>query len=224
MAVVQTTIAAARQPHGHKHAVVKSGHERVVLRCTSPKVDHGDLAGAWKQVDRDGDRPLLGMTGRRLHTAKVEAIVARNDGSPIEDVLVHLINVSRDPVNRVTLANYGFLEAGPWRLTDITISSDMRKFGTNQVTRANVTLTLTEAVLEPGPRAAKKTKGKKHTGGANAGSSAGKPRMYTVRSGDTLSRIAAKFYGDANLWHRIARANKIRRPDRIRVGQRLRIP
>ena len=47
---------------------------------------------------------------------------------------------------------------------------------------------------------------------------------YTVKSGDTLSKIAKRFYGDANHYHQIAAANGIDNPDRIDVGQELKLP
>lgn len=47
---------------------------------------------------------------------------------------------------------------------------------------------------------------------------------YTVKSGDTLSHIAKRFYGDANHYHQIAAANDIANPDRIDVGQELKLP
>ena len=49
---------------------------------------------------------------------------------------------------------------------------------------------------------------------------------YTVVAGDSLSKIAKKFYGNANAWNRIFQANKdkISNPDLIRPGQVLRIP
>ena len=51
--------------------------------------------------------------------------------------------------------------------------------------------------------------------------------IYTVQSGDSLSKIAKKHYGDANTWKRIYEANKDTvgpNPDLIRPGQRLVIP
>src|SRR4029079_5557130 len=36
---------------------------------------------------------------------------------------------------------------------------------------------------------------------------------YTVKSGDTLSKIAKRFYGEANHYHQIAAANGIDNPD-----------
>ena len=52
------------------------------------------------------------------------------------------------------------------------------------------------------------------------------PRTYTVASGDSLSKIAKKFYGDANKWQRIFEANRdiIKNPDLIKPGQVLKIP
>jgi nucleoid-associated protein YgaU len=41
-----------------------------------------------------------------------------------------------------------------------------------------------------------------------------------------LSKIAKKYYGDPNLYMKIFEANKniLKDPDRIKVGQKLRIP
>jgi nucleoid-associated protein YgaU len=49
---------------------------------------------------------------------------------------------------------------------------------------------------------------------------------YVVVKGDSLSRIAAREYGDANKWRTIYEANKdlISDPDLIRPGQELKIP
>jgi nucleoid-associated protein YgaU len=49
---------------------------------------------------------------------------------------------------------------------------------------------------------------------------------YTVKSGDTLSAIAKREYGDGSEWRRIFEANRdqIDNPDLIHPGQELRIP
>lgn len=51
-------------------------------------------------------------------------------------------------------------------------------------------------------------------------------KTYTVASGDNLSKIAKKFYGDSKLWRKIFEANKdtIENPDLIYPGQVLKIP
>ena len=50
--------------------------------------------------------------------------------------------------------------------------------------------------------------------------------FYTVKSGDTLSKIAKDFYGDASKYPVIFEANKpmLSDPDKIYPGQTLRIP
>ncbi len=50
--------------------------------------------------------------------------------------------------------------------------------------------------------------------------------MYTVVAGDSLSKISKKVYGDANKYQAIFEANKdqLADPDKIKVGQTLRIP
>jgi LysM repeat protein len=47
---------------------------------------------------------------------------------------------------------------------------------------------------------------------------------YTVRRGDTLGRIARRFYGDAGRYPLIVAANRIPDPDRLVVGRKLVIP
>jgi nucleoid-associated protein YgaU len=51
-------------------------------------------------------------------------------------------------------------------------------------------------------------------------------QFYTVVKGDTLSKIAKQFYGDANAYNAIFEANKpmLKHPDKIYPGQNLRIP
>lgn len=49
-------------------------------------------------------------------------------------------------------------------------------------------------------------------------------QTYTVVSGDSLSAISKRFYGDADQYMRIAQANNIAEPDRILPGQVLTIP
>jgi nucleoid-associated protein YgaU len=58
----------------------------------------------------------------------------------------------------------------------------------------------------------------------------GKPavvmKKYTVRKGDTLQRIAQKFYGTTKRWKEIYKANQkiLKTPDSIYPGQIIKIP
>jgi len=61
-------------------------------------------------------------------------------------------------------------------------------------------------------------------GAAVGGMSAGE--TYTVKSGDTLSKISKELYGDSHEYMRIFYANRntLKDPDKIQVGQQLTIP
>ena len=48
--------------------------------------------------------------------------------------------------------------------------------------------------------------------------------VYTVKSGDTLSAIAQKYYGDPMQYKKIAHYNNISNPDLIHPGQKIKIP
>ena len=54
----------------------------------------------------------------------------------------------------------------------------------------------------------------------------GEQRTYVVQPGDTLFRVAEKFYGDSTHWKKIRDANRARiDPDgRIRAGQIIVVP
>lgn len=54
----------------------------------------------------------------------------------------------------------------------------------------------------------------------------GASRTYTVKAGDSLSKIAKEMLGDASAWKRIHEANKdqISNPDVIHPGMQLKIP
>src|SRR5918998_2406530 len=61
---------------------------------------------------------------------------------------------------------------------------------------------------------------------ATVGGGSQTAQTYTVKSGDTLSKISKQFYGDSNEYMRIFYANRetLKDPDKIQVGQELQIP
>ena len=64
------------------------------------------------------------------------------------------------------------------------------------------------------------------TAAAGAGGGATQERTYTVQEGDSLSKIAQKFYGDAGAYDKIFQANrdKLSDPNKVRAGAQLVIP
>lgn len=59
-----------------------------------------------------------------------------------------------------------------------------------------------------------------------SGSSSTATKTYEVVSGDSLSKIAKREYGNASEWPRIYEANRdiLDDPNKIRPGQKLKIP
>ena len=59
-----------------------------------------------------------------------------------------------------------------------------------------------------------------------SGGSSTATKIYVVKSGDSLSKIAKAEYGNANDWNRIFEANKdiLKDPNKIFPGQKLKIP
>ncbi len=64
------------------------------------------------------------------------------------------------------------------------------------------------------------------TGGGAASAAGAGATSYTVKSGDTLSKIAKDHLGDANAYNAIFEANRdqLSDPDKIKPGQVLKIP
>ncbi|APV51864.1 peptidoglycan-binding protein [Betaproteobacteria bacterium GR16-43] len=58
------------------------------------------------------------------------------------------------------------------------------------------------------------------------GGSSTATKIYEVKSGDSLSKIAKHEYGDGNAWKIIFEANKdiLKDPNKIFPGQKLKIP
>jgi nucleoid-associated protein YgaU len=89
--------------------------------------------------------------------------------------------------------------------------------------RAGIAAPASELLPAPGPETAAHADAAESAG---APSTAGNKVVYEVREEDTLSRIAAKVYGDASAWQRIFDANRdvLDGPDDLALGMRLIIP
>jgi nucleoid-associated protein YgaU len=64
-------------------------------------------------------------------------------------------------------------------------------------------------------------------GSSTAPSAPAREETYTVKKGDSLSKIAKRAYGDAQQWRRIYEANREiigDNPDLIHPGQALKLP
>lgn len=204
----------------HPKAVLQAERgTKLVLPYAPRGGELGGLAEGWQRVDRPGRRPLNLRMGGRLPTLGLTLVLARPDHqTSIEDLLAALSKLG-EAEERVVFENMSPLERGPWRITDLAVSSTARQQGTNHITRATAALTLT-AASEPLSRRGPLSGGKD-------GGKGGKATRYTVKEGDTLRKIAAKpsIYGNPNKWQQLAKANGIKRPNvELKAGRVLKVP
>ena len=111
-----------------------------------------------------------------------------------------------------------------WVVKSLSFGEALRNLASGARVQQTLNMTLLEFVppiislsnVSP----ARAAQGRQRTAAAGAGAS----RRYVVKSGDTLSGIAARVLGDYKRYRDIATLNNIRDPSSIRVGQSLALP
>ncbi len=212
---VTVVLAGAAPSSVHPHVTISGGRKVVTLPATSPDYSLASLARQWKPIPRPGDlyRPLLARSGRQLSTMTLD-VTADADAMDVdvEALIADLVSLS-DAQEPLVVA-YGTLTSakavvnqGTWRLTGIDPAVTKEESGTNRVISATIKLAFTEA----SDLALGGVKGDP-AGPVKAQLSADAPRRYTVKAGESLQDIAARYLGNAELWRGLADANKIRDP------------
>lgn len=225
MATTIVSVAGRAAAPSRKRVTLKLGTEVLTLPVVSENVLNSDVSPSWTEVARPGREPLLRQTAPRLWKVQLQVVFTLPGGlTSVEGGLITLHRFANHP--SPVLVVYSLLESGFWRITDMPIRSTRKHPVTNETVRAEVTLSLTR---EPNPPAV--VPGRPAAAPSRIVSPAPKPTAkapavtrYTVKSGDTLSKIAARFYGNASLFTLIATANKIKNPNLIKPGQVLTIP
>lgn len=72
--------------------------------------------------------------------------------------------------------------------------------------------------------AAQRRKGNKTAAKRGSRLKGAKHKIHTVKKGETLGKIAKTELGSAKRWHEIAQLNGIRDPQKLKVGEKLRLP
>lgn len=201
----------------HPKVKIKAGDRELVLPYGPRGTTIGGLAAPWSTVDRPGRKPLAVRDGDGLVTLGLSVFLARSDHQEsVEDLLAKLARIAASG-DRVILGNLSPLERGPWRLDDVTVTGELRQEGTNHITRATVALSFVEA-SDANPKLGPVQGGKKGGKGKKL------PTTHVVKKGDTLRKLADRYYGEPGKWRVIAKTNKIKDPSKLKVGRKLRIP
>jgi hypothetical protein len=160
---------------------------------------------------------------RQFNALEVMAGVSHRDDEPPEVIF-----------NSGGLCPHDYSQNPKWTWVIETLSWDAERIVNNAARRPIFlagTLTLrqfnADELLDAyrGPAKKNRDKNKKKGGKGGGGKSkSSPPKTHTVKSGETLSRIAADLLGDAKRWREIADLNNIRNPRNLKVGAVLRIP
>lgn len=231
MATVTVTAAAARSRNRkskHRKVTLTGAGQTLTFDLTDPEVEFDNLADRWAQVDRPGRKPFMERVGEQLRTVRLEVLIGTDPYRSAQVKLVWLAYIARGPYEgRQVALGYSKFESsqylttsGFWVVTDLQIRSVRRLEGSNTISQARVVIALTESA--PSRRLARP--GASPNKGRDNDRDGRKPRRHTVKAGQTLSSISRKYYGTPNRWRRIAEANRIRDPRKIRPGQVLKIP
>lgn len=176
----------------------------------------GGLADPVTVQARPGRKPLTLRDGDNIASLDLGIVLAKLDHQqPVETYINQLRRIAESG-QRVTILGLSPQERGPWRIDDLTITGELRRQGDNAITRATATLSLVEA-SDANPKVGP-------VSGGHGGKGGKRPKFYKVRKGDTLRKIANRFYGDPGVWRQIAKANGIKNPDKLKVGRKLKLP
>lgn len=201
----------------HPTAQLKAGNRVLSLPYAPRGAALGGWAAPWSTLERPGRKPAVVRDGDNLATLNLTVYLGHADHQQtVEGYLTTLRNIAKAG-DRIILAGLSPNERGPWRLEDVSVDASLRQQGTNHITRATVSLSFVEAV-DPNPRLGPVKGGKKRKKGIK------KATTHVVKKGDTLRKLANRYYGEPNEWRRIAKANKIKDPTKLKVGRKLRIP
>lgn len=190
--------------------------------------------GGWEEIAHPKRPSSTEYGGQPLRSLTIEALFdgwqqqqSVEEPLRILDVWGRIPPGRREPaVLQLDYANFGPLR---WVVNGLDLGDTLRG-ATGLRVRQYVTITLlehrdAELFISPVKRAAPAPT-KPGSPGKPSSGPAVKPsgRTYTVRAGDTLSKIAHAQLGKASRWPEVSRLNGLRDPNKLTVGQKLRLP
>lgn len=185
-------------------------------RFAPREVGYGGFEAVYQEVSRPDRQPLLRRSGNTLRTISMDIFVGSRDiENSVRKELKTLERLAK--ARRPLIIEYDPHTAGYWHITSMSYGSEERTSDkSNEITRATVSIEFTEVTDKTEFTINRKTK--------IIGTE--RPKTYKFKKGDTLQKIAKKYYGTTNplILKAIAKANKIKNPKHIKPGTSLKLP
>ena len=189
------------------------------------------FAPTYETVARPGRYPLLLRSGNSLPTLAFTLPITGFDPHfsyrpdtqySSEGYMSRIIAIAN--TTRPIQISYNYMTRGLWRLTDLSIDT-VALTVTNKPAQANLTVTFTRMSnlsipLGPTSGGHKKAPPKK----SKKPGKHKKVYVYTVKRGDTLFSICLRHYHNGGKWRHVADYNHIKHPNKIRIGQKIKLP
>jgi LysM repeat protein len=185
------------------------------------------LSNVWRGDETPGkSAPDLYFAGSASATFDTELVFDTTDtGKPVTEYTTKLVHVMRidpnlpghDPSRnrgRPPWIRFHWGDLHSFKSVVERLSINFTYFGSDGTPlRARVSISLRQYEDDPTWAPQNPTSGTPHP-----------HRVHVLQAGDTLDRIAARYYGDAAIWRVIAEANGIEDPFRLPKGAPLKIP
>ena len=138
----------------------------LVIPFAPQEGEWGGFANRWAEIERPGRGTVLTDTGPGFRTVAFTLLVAYPNRASVASVLRGLADIAARGDNNgvVTVGGMAGMEAGPWRLTDMTVRVLQRQHGTNEPIMAEVDLAF-GSIAWIGTHIGKAKKKKKRGGG-----------------------------------------------------------
>ena len=178
----------------------------------APKeVEYTGTTGTYNEGERPDRQPLLRRKGKSLRKMSMTIFFWHFDiEEPVDGRIQQLEKLAETDIP--LLVEYDPTTVGEWRITSLTYKSVERNQYTNQITRAEVSLELTE---DPEPTKVSLNQAVKK-----------RPKTYKAKKGENLFDIVLKFYqtDSTKIVNAVAKVNDIKHPRRIQAGKKIKLP
>lgn len=210
-------------------AILRGSKGSMTVELGPTRPTYTDGVGGWQEVARPRRKGMTEWRGPNPAKATLQVLFdgfaagrsVEADVAALRTKFAPAIAEQEPPRLTVTGA-WPIPSTVSWVVQSITVDDFIRV--RSATVRAFVTVELLEYVagdvVTRSTTAAKRASAKT----ATAGKTSAAAKTYTVKAGDTLSKIAAAKLGNWRRYTEIAQLNGIRDPNRLTVGRKLRLP